>query len=123
MPKFSRAFMRGRVPASLPSLLATTSVAALLLGAVASPARAQTTTGVVTNPAPVNGVFTIDANTVSVVVDQQSFTGDIVNPNFLPLNTAAQLSGTNTGIGPMLSGAMSAIVMKIAPSRKPAIPT
>ena len=92
MPTFSRAFMR---TASLPSLLATTSVAALLL---ATPARAQTTPGVVTNPVPVNGTFTIDANTVSVVVDQPSFTGDIVNPSFLPLNTAAQLSGTNTGI-------------------------
>ncbi len=53
---------------------------------------------VVTNPVPVNGTFTIDANTMSVVIDQPSFTGDIVNPSFLPLNTAAQLSGTNTGI-------------------------
>jgi outer membrane autotransporter protein len=97
MPKFSRASTRGRVPTSLPSLLATTSVAALLLGAAASPARAQTPV-VVTNPTPVNGTFTIGPDATALVIDQQSFTGDIVNPNFLPLNTAAQLSGTNTGI-------------------------
>jgi hypothetical protein len=53
---------------------------------------------VVTNPTPVNGVFTIGPDATSVVIDQQSFTGDIVNPNFLPLNAAAQLSGTNTAI-------------------------
>ena len=98
MPKFSRASTRGRVPTSLPSLLATTSVAALLLGAAAaSPARAQTPV-VVTNPTPVNGTFTIGPDATALVIDQQSFMGDIVNPNFLPLNSAAQLSGTNTGI-------------------------
>ena len=79
------------------SLLATTSVAALLLGSLASPARAQAPV-VVTNPTPVNGTFTIGPDATALVIDQQSFTGDIVNPNSLPLNTAAQLSGTNTGL-------------------------
>ncbi|MBV9517090.1 MAG: hypothetical protein JO068_03125, partial [Hyphomicrobiales bacterium] len=77
------------------SLLATTSVAALLLGAAASAARAQT---VVTNPSPANSVFGIGPDATAVVIDQQSFTGDIVNPNFLPLNVNAFLQGRNTGL-------------------------
>ena len=83
MPTFSRAFMR---TASLPTLLATTSVAALS----SCDARAGANdAGRGHEPVPVNGTFTIDANTMAVVVDQPSFTGDIVNPSFLPLNTAA----------------------------------
>lgn len=128
MPKFSRASTRGRVPISLPSLLATTSVAALLLGAVASHARAQTPV-VVTNPTPVNGTFTIGPDATALVIDQQSFTGDIVNPNFLPLNTAAQLSGTNTGIAirsPSFTGSVTnagQIFVNILPNGFGTLPT
>jgi outer membrane autotransporter protein len=80
------------------SLLATTSVAALLLGALAAPARAQTTPVVVTDPTPVDGTVTIGPDATALVIDLPSFTGNVVNPNFLPLNQNAQLSSTNTGL-------------------------
>ncbi|MBV8428052.1 MAG: hypothetical protein JOZ88_12500, partial [Hyphomicrobiales bacterium] len=79
------------------TLLATTSVAALLLGGLAAPARAQTPI-VVTDPTPVDGTVTIGPDATALVIDLPSFTGNVVNPNFLPLNPNAQLSGTGTGL-------------------------
>ena len=79
------------------SLLATTSVAALLLGGLAAPARAQTPI-VVTDPTPVDGTVTIGPDATALVIDLPSFTGNVVNPNFLPLNPNAQLSATGTGL-------------------------
>src|SRR5580704_16461729 len=87
MPKLSRAFMRGRVPASLPALLATTSVAALLLGG--APARAGglsfngQTQASVTNPA--------NTTVTSIVINNSTVTGAVTN--------AGTISPGKAGVG------------------------
>jgi hypothetical protein len=71
--------------------MATCSV----LGLLASPAMAQT----ITNPAPVNGTFTIPFGTGSVLVTQGNFTGTIVNPELPPFPpVGSSLATTNTAI-------------------------